>query len=169
MTARAGNVIGGGDWSPDRLIPDFVRAAMAERPVTIRYPGATRPWQHVLEPLAGYLLYAERLYAGVHLPPALNFGPVGDSSRTVGWVVEQLMARWGSPTAWKQDNIEPAPEARTLTVDATLATQSLGWFPRLDPETALDWTVAWYRAHAGGQEMRAYSLAEIQRYQELSQ
>ncbi len=163
--ARAGNVIGGGDWAPDRLLPDFVRATRAGRAVEIRYPDATRPWQHVLEPLAGYLLYAERLYSDSRVPLALNFGPAGNAVQPVRWVVERLVGRWGSAAAWRQDSSDSPPEALALTLDSALARQSLGWQPRLELEQALDWTVAWYRAQSEGQDMRKYSLAEAQRYQ----
>ena len=165
-SARAGNVIGGGDWAADRLIPDFVRAAEAGRPVTLRYPEATRPWQHVLEPLAGYLDYAERLYAGDRVPPALNFGPAADDVQSVRWVIEQLLERWGDGAGWRADKTQTMPEMRRLTLDASLATQFLGWQPRLVLKEALDWTVAWYRAHDASRDMRSYSVDQIRRYQE---
>jgi CDP-glucose 4,6-dehydratase len=168
-TARAGNVIGGGDWATDRLIPDFVRAMAAGREVAIRHPEATRPWQHVLEPLAGYIAYAERLHAGAEVPPALNFGPAADDVRPVRWVVERMTGLWGDGAAWRQDKAETVPEAHLLTLDAGLAIRSLGWQPRLALEPALDWTVAWYKSHGEGRDMRAYSLEQIERYRELGQ
>jgi len=168
-SARAGNVIGGGDWAEDRLIPDFVRAMAAGRQVAIRHPEATRPWQHVLEPLAGYLAYAEQLSANPTLPPALNFGPVEDDVRSVRWVAERMTELWGNGARWRLDQAETVPEAQRLTLDATLASESLGWRPRLSIAQALDWTVDWYRAHAGGRDMRAYSLDQIERYRESGQ
>lgn len=166
-SARAGNVIGGGDWATDRLVPDFVRAAKASAPVAIRHPAATRPWQHVLDPLAGYLRYAERLYAGDGAPQALNFGPAMADMRPVRWVVERLVEHWGQESSWIQDGAETPPEATALTLDAGLAIRSLDWRPHLTLERALDWTVAWYRAHEDGRDMRGYSLDEIRRYQDL--
>ncbi len=168
-TARAGNVIGGGDWAVDRLIPDFVRAMAAGREVPIRHPEATRPWQHVLEPLAGYLAYAERLTANPALPRALNFGPAADDIQPVRWVVERMTELWGSGACWRADRAETVPEAHLLTLDASLATKALGWQPRLPLAQALDWTVTWYRAHAEGRDMRAYSRDQIERYRELGQ
>lgn len=168
-TARAGNVIGGGDWAVDRLIPDFVRAMGAGRELLIRHPEATRPWQHVLEPLAGYLAYAEQLSANPALPPALNFGPAADDIRPVRWVVERMTERWGHGASWRVDQAETVPEAQLLTLDAGLAGKSLGWRPRLPLGRALDWTVEWYRAQGEGRDMRAYSLDQIERYQESGQ
>ncbi|MDJ0942195.1 MAG: CDP-glucose 4,6-dehydratase [Kiloniellales bacterium] len=168
VSARAGNVIGGGDWATDRLVPDFVRAVGAGVSVAIRHPDATRPWQHVLDPLAGYLRYAERICAGDDPPKALNFGPDTADVRPVRWVVDRLVKRWGDGSGWRQDGTETPPEAAALMLDAGLAIRTLGWRPRLRLEQAIDWTVAWYRACEGGGDMRAYSLNEIQRYQELA-
>ena len=166
-SARAGNVIGGGDWATDRLVPDFVRAMRRRQAVAIRHPDATRPWQHVLDALAGYLIYAARLYNGEEVPRALNFGPPTDDARSVQWVVERLVEQWGEEAAWRTDEADTVPEAQSLTLDPALATRSLRWHPRLVIDQALDWTVAWYRAHHDGQDMRAYSLDQIRRHQEL--
>ncbi|MFQ5786269.1 MAG: CDP-glucose 4,6-dehydratase, partial [Alphaproteobacteria bacterium] len=168
--ARAGNVIGGGDWAADRLVPDFVRAAASAQSLVLRHPEATRPWQHVLDPLAGYLIYIERLFAadGDGLPAALNFGPPAASVQPVGRVVDALAERWGGGVSWKKTDAAPAPEATALALDASLARRSLGWRPRLDFAQALDWTAAWYRAHCEGRDMRAYSLDELRRYAGLS-
>ena len=166
-SARAGNIIGGGDWATDRLVADFVRAMEAGRPLLVRHPEATRPWQHVLDPLAGYLAYAEELHAGAELPPALNFGPPADGERPVRWVVERLDELWGEGAGWRADDGEAVPEAHLLTLDASLAVRALEWQPRLALDQALEWTAAWYRARSAGREMRAYSLDEIARYREL--
>lgn len=167
VSARAGNVIGGGDWAVDRLIPDFIRAAEAGRPVVLRHPDATRPWQHVLDPLLGYLFYAERLHAGSDLPTALNFGPSSDDVWPVRRVVERLARSWGDGIGWTADNAETVREAQALTLDATRATRSLGWRPRLGLDDALDWTASWYRAHGEGRDMRACSLEQLDRYGDM--
>ncbi len=166
-SARAGNVIGGGDWAVDRLVPDFIRAAEAGVPLVLRHPDATRPWQHVLDPLLGYLIYAERLYAGTDVSPALNFGPSPDDVWPVRRVVERLARSWGDGIGWTADNAETVHEAQALTLDATRATRSLGWRPRLGLEDALDWTASWYRAHRDGCDMRAYSLGQLDRYEDI--
>lgn len=165
-SARAGNVIGGGDWAIDRLIPDFIRSAAAGRPLVLRHPDATRPWQHVLDPLLGYLIYAERLHGG-DVSPAFNFGPSSDDVWPVRRVVERLARSWGDGIGWTADNAETVHEAQALTLDATRATRSLGWRPRLRLDDALDWTASWYRAHGDGRDMRACSLEQLDRYKEI--
>ena len=164
--ARAGNVIGGGDWGPDRLVPDFMRAVAAGGTLAVRNPAAVRPWQHVLDPLAGYLLYAERLLAGGEAADALNFGPGTDDAWSVGRLADGLAGRWGDGAAWRADTGAHPPEAALLTLDAGRAGKTLGWRPRLALDAALDWTVAWHRAHGAGADMRAHSLADIARYRE---
>ncbi len=162
-TARAGNVIGGGDWAEDRLIPDAMRAFTAGRPLIVRNPDAVRPWQHVLEPLAGYALLAEAL-AGPHPPcaPALNFGPAAADARSVREVVEAVSARWGHGAAWSQDPEVQPYEARLLEVDSSLARAELGWAPLWRLDEGLDRTVDWYRAQAGGQDMAAFTRAQVE-------
>lgn len=146
-TARAGNVIGGGDYSPDRLVPDLLSAFRKGRPALIRHPNATRPWQHVLEPLRGYLMLAERLYGdGAAWGEAWNFGPAEADVRTVSWVAEGLASRWGGGASW-----EPAPdaslhEATNLKLDISKAKSRLKWHPKLDVLQALDLVVAWERS-----------------------
>jgi CDP-glucose 4,6-dehydratase len=151
VTARAGNVIGGGDWSPGRLVPDLVRAWTAGETALLRMPGAVRPWQHVLQPLHGYLVYAERLAAGDDLPPALNFGPDDSQAVTVGELVDYAAATWRG-----HGGSLPEPPARTvpmpdiaetghLEIDSTLAATTLGWRNVVDWRTATEWTVDWYR------------------------
>jgi CDP-glucose 4,6-dehydratase len=164
-SARAGNVIGGGDWAADRLIPDFLRALDAERTLEIRSPLAIRPWQHVLEPLAGYLLLAEKLYLeGAAFAEGWNFGPDDNDAKQVGWIVEHLCnqvpdARWQCDTA-------PQPhEANTLKLDSSKAKSRLGWQPRWNLPAALDQTLAWHRAWRAGADMAATSLRQIHAYE----
>jgi CDP-glucose 4,6-dehydratase len=166
-SARAGNVIGGGDWAVDRLIPDFVRAAGAGRPLVLRHPDATRPWQHVLDPLLGYLIYAERLHAGSDVSVAHNFGPPSDDVWPVHRVVERLARSWGDGIGWTADNAETVHEAQALTLDSARATRSLGWRPRLRLDDALHWTASWYCAYGDGRDMRAYSLEQLDRYEDI--
>lgn len=168
-TARAGNVIGGGDWAEDRLVPDFVRAAGRGETLVLRHPEAVRPWQHVLEPLAGYLTYAQRLCEGAEVPPALNFGPRADDARTVGAIVRRLTEAWGGGgPGWQQDAQAGVPEAHLLTLDAGAAQRAIGWRPVWTADQALDRTAAWYRAHLDGQDMRAVSARQLDEYEEMS-
>ena len=160
-SARAGNVIGGGDWAPDRLLPDIVRAAEAGESVAIRNPDAVRPWQHVLNPLSGYLVLAERLWEGAAAPGGWNFGPELHESITVRELAERVAARWPGPLAW---SVDPAPhphEARTLVLDSGKARDLLGWAPLWSLDEALDATVGWYAACAQGGDARAITRAQI--------
>jgi len=167
-TARAGNVIGGGDWSVDRLIPDCVRALEAARPVSLRYPDAVRPWQHVLEPLGGYLELARALVRSPgSAPRAVNFGPDAASFSTVKAVVEAFSARFGGRPGWELDRSAHPSEARALTLSSMLAERTLGWRPRLDVDRALLWTADWYRARAAREDMLRFSEAQIAQYQTL--
>ena len=168
-TARAGNVIGGGDWSEDRLVPDIWRALRAGRPVALRYPDATRPWQHVLDPLLGYLLYLEDLATATATPPAaLNFGPDDrDGTLSVAAVVDAMATAFGTTQRWVA---EPGPhpaEMPTLALDAARARQALGWQPRLASTDAIDWTADWYRHFDAGADMRASTLDQLSRYEAL--
>lgn len=170
-TVRAGNVIGGGDWSDDRLVPDFIRALERGEPILLRYPHAVRPWQHVLEPLGGYLRFAQALSADRDgaLPDALNFGPDEDSVATVSELAEALGAAHGVADAWR-----PAPgphprEAAALRLSSDLARQSIGWQPQLTLREAVDWTAAWYRANSEGADMRAFSLRQIAAYESAAE
>lgn len=166
-TARAGNAIGGGDWAADRLVPDFFRAAARGRMPAIRYPHAVRPWQHVLEPLSGYLLLAEKLYeAGPHYAEAWNFGPDAAECRTVQWVVNELCRLWGlggDPGA--NASCHP-PEAEYLVLDCAKAKSRLHWFPRWHIEEALEKTVEWMRAYYQGQPMLDICLRQIEQYRQ---
>ena len=167
-TARAGNVIGGGDWSAERLIPDCVRALTARTQVTLRYPGAVRPWQHVLEPLEGYLALAEALVrAPAATPRAVNFGPDAASFRQVREVVDGFSARFGGKPGWKLDASDHPAEARALTLSSALAERALGWRPRLEIGEALAWTADWYRAYAAKENMVSFSQMQIARYAAL--
>jgi len=168
-TARAGNVIGGGDWSPDRLIPDCVRALKSGQTVNLRYPDAVRPWQHVLEPLSGYLVLARALIERpTGIPHAVNFGPDPASFCTVREVVDAFSARFGGKPGWHRDPGVHPLEAQALTLSSSLAQRSLGWRPTLDVTASLAWTADWYRAHAAGEDMLAFSRAQIARYRSMS-
>lgn len=159
-SARAGNVIGGGDWSDDRLIPDIVRAVAAKEVVQIRNPGAIRPWQHVMEPLAGYLMLAERLYTdGGPFASGWNFGPAIGDTQPVSALVERLSQTFDCE--WQLDEGEHPHEARFLKLDISKAVADLGYQPRISLETALDWTAGWYQAHFDGQDMRAVTEQQI--------
>jgi len=167
-TARAGNVIGGGDWAEDRLIPDFVRALAAKRALELRQPKSVRPWQHVLDPVAGYLLLAERLAMGKKIPSAFNFGPSGQELRTTLELVERLYAAFQRKPDWRHVAQPGIGEKKTLTLDAGLAQNTLGWRPRLSIDQAIDWTVEWYAAHSAGSPMAQITDAQIARYESLA-
>ena len=161
-SARAGNVIGGGDWAEDRLVPDFVRATLKGEPVRIRRPDAVRPWQHVLDPLHGYLLLAEKLLAeGERWAQGWNFGPDERDARNVRWVADRFVSLWGGAARWEQDRGEHPHEAAMLRLDISKARQVLGWRPAWDVERALERTVQWYNAHAGGADARSLVLEQI--------
>jgi CDP-glucose 4,6-dehydratase len=166
-TARAGNVIGGGDWSEDRLIPDLWRAVRAGEPLRLRNPDATRPWQHVLEPLAGYLAYVERLASGAEVPSALNFGPPADDVLTVAEVADTMLAAVGSTQRWVKVEGPQPEEAQFLTIDPALAISSIGWRPRLSAMDALQWTAEWYGAVLNGADARQTATEQIRRYEAL--
>ncbi len=164
-TARAGNVIGGGDWSADRLIPDCVRALKAGTPVSLRYPDAVRPWQHVFEPLGGYLTLAQALVQSPRSAPrAVNFGPDAASFSTVRAVVEAFSARFEGKPGWEPDRSTQPREAQALTLSSTLASRALGWQPALDMDRSLLWTADWYRAHAAREDMLKFSEAQLAHY-----
>jgi CDP-glucose 4,6-dehydratase len=168
-SARAGNVIGGGDWADDRLVPDCVRAFQKGEAVRLRHPEARRPWQHVLEPLAGYLALAERLHAGDRSCAAgWNFAPPQADQCSVGDVVDRLAKLWGESARWERTGGAPAPETPVLMLDAARAQQHLAWRPRLALDPALEWTVAWYRRARAGESAAALCSEQIRRYSELS-
>jgi len=163
-TARAGNVIGGGDFAADRLVPDFLRAVDSGSVLRVRSPHATRPWQHVLEPLSGYLLLAERAHAEpAAFAAAFNFGPSDDDSREVGWLVERLAAE--SPGArWEIDRAPRPHEAQSLKLDSSLARSRLGWQPCWHVDGALERTLAWHRAWRNHDDMHAVTREQISAY-----
>jgi CDP-glucose 4,6-dehydratase len=167
-TVRAGNVIGGGDWSADRLIPDCIRALEANETVALRFPNAIRPWQHVLEPLSGYLALAQALAEDpTRAPRAVNFGPNPSSFCRVHEVVDAFSARFSGKPGWRPDTVAYPKEAAALTLSSVLAESRLGWHPRLGVSESLAWTADWYKAYAQGDDMVEYSQAQIARYQSL--
>jgi CDP-glucose 4,6-dehydratase len=164
-SARAGNVIGGGDWAEDRLIPDIMRAIVQGKPVGIRNPHAIRPWQHVLEPLSGYLVLAQKLYQeGVAYAEGWNFGPNEVDAKPVQWIVDKLTEAWGEGASWVLDDGNHPHEAHYLKLDCSKAGARLNWHPRWHLEDALAAIVEWQRAHQQGQEMRAVTLQQIAAY-----
>lgn len=164
-TVRAGNVIGGGDWAQDRLIPDILQALQEKRPVLIRNPHAIRPWQHVLEPLSGYLLLAERLYTTGQIDAeGWNFGPRDEDARPVQWIVEHLCEHWGGGATWTLQPGDHPHEASFLKLDISKARQRLEWAPRWSLETALNRITEWHQAWLNGQDMRAVCLNQISQY-----
>ena len=165
-SARAGNVIGGGDWAADRLVPDILRAFEENLPVIIRNPYATRPWQHVLEPLSGYLALAERLYTdGQAFAEGWNFGPHDDDARAVQWIVEHLVSNWGNGASWQLDGGAHPHEANYLKLDISKAKARLGWQPRWALGTALQATKDWHQKWLAGTDMKAVTLGQIKQYQ----
>jgi CDP-glucose 4,6-dehydratase len=168
-SARAGNAIGGGDWTADQLIPDLMRAFLAGQSCLIRNPAAIRPWQFVLEPLRGYLLLAERLaeepagYAS-----AWNFGPAETDAKPVSWIADELVRLWGNNAVWNRDAAMHPSEANFLKLDASKAKSCLGWHPVLPLNSALDWIIEWYRAFHAGTDLRRLTQAQTERYEVLS-
>lgn len=163
-SVRAGNVIGGGDWAPERLIPDIMRATLAGGVVPIRHPNAIRPWQHVLNPLSGYLELAQRLCEDPSMATAFNFGPDDSDTRPVQWLVEQIDSRWPDPIAWQIDTGPHPHEATYLKLDSSRAKARLGWTPKWGLAEGLDAIVEWYLALRDGTSVREITLAQIQRF-----
>lgn len=164
-SARAGNVIGGGDWAEDRLIPDIMRAITEGRAVNIRNPHAIRPWQHVLEPLSGYLLLAQKLYEeGPVYAEGWNFGPNDEDAKPVQWIVERLTQSWVEGASWVLDSGEHPHEAHYLKLDCSKAKAQLNWHPRWHLEETLDKIVEWHRASGDGKNMRELTLRQIDAY-----
>lgn len=166
-SGRAGNVIGGGDWATDRLIPDIMRAFLAGNQVVIRNPCAIRPWQHVLEPLSGYLMLAENLwYSRGNFSEAWNFGPDESDMRPVDWVMEKIAADWGRPGAWRVDEHDHHHEAAHLKLDSSKAKARLGWRPRWTLERALQATNEWYMNYQGTKDVADFTIDQIRQYEE---
>ena len=164
-TARAGNVIGGGDWAGDRLIPDILRAILAGEPVRIRNPHAIRPWQHVLEPLSGYLLLAQRLYEdGAQYAEGWNFGPADDDARPVEWIVQRICRQWGAGARYEIDKGEHPHEAHYLKLDCSKARSGLDWHPRWGLEKALDSIIEWTEHYRSGNDLQKVCLEQITDY-----
>lgn len=165
LTARAGNVIGGGDFADDRLVPDIIRALTQGEPAAIRHPDAIRPWQHVLDCLAGYFLYVQRLNEDRNLPRSLNFGPV-TGQITVGQLATSLCGSIDGSQGWQMAGDDGPPETKVLQLDSTRARHHLGWSEHRPHESAVAATAAWYQRYLKGQHMRAASLWDIRSYME---
>jgi len=164
-TARAGNVIGGGDWASDRLVPDILKGFSKNEVVQIRNPESIRPWQHVLEPLSGYLTLAEHLYTkGLSYAKGWNFGPHDEDTRPVQWIVEQLAQHWGKGATWQQDIGQHPHEANYLKLDISKAKALLGWSPTWNLETTLQKITHWHRAWIGQEDMKKLCLDQILQY-----
>ncbi len=164
-TARAGNVIGGGDWAEDRLIPDFIRAISQVKEVKIRSPFAIRPWQYVLEPLSGYLLLAAKLFTnGMQYAEAWNFGPEDCDAKNVEWIIDALCKRWGKGASYSIDSNPQSHEANYLKLDCSKARAELGWMPKWDIQTTLNSIVEWSKAFLDGENMRRITENQINSY-----
>jgi CDP-glucose 4,6-dehydratase len=168
-SVRAGNVIGGGDWTRDQLIPDLMRAYLAGKSCLIRNPSAIRPWQFVLEPLRGYLMVAEQLAENAsRFASSWNFGPDETDVKPVSWIADKLAQSWGSSASWNQDAGKHPREAHYLKLDASKARACLDWHPLLPLNPALDWIVEWYRAFQAGDDLRGLTRKQIERYEALA-
>lgn len=164
-SARAGNVIGGGDWAEDRLIPDIIRAFNMDKPVQIRNPSSIRPWQHVLEPLAGYMVLSEMLFeSGPEYAEAWNFGPYDEGAKPVEWIVRKMAEKWGSGASWTIDNGNHPHEATYLKLDCSKAHKRLQWRPKWSLEFALEKIIEWYRAETKGFDLKDICMAQIEEY-----
>ena len=165
-TARAGNIIGGGDWGEDRLVPDMIRALAAGQPVQIRAPNSVRPWQHVLDPLQGYLQLTEKLMAGnAAFAGSWNFGPQPSEFQSVGALVAKFADNWGPGATWQADDGQHVKETKILSLDPTKAITKLSWKPALSLDESVRLTVEWHKQHQHGADVLAVSLAQIEAYQ----
>lgn len=168
-SARAGNAIGGGDWTSNQLIPDLIRAFVAGEPCLIRNPSACRPWQFVLEPLRGYLILAERLFVdGAEFASGWNFGPADSDAKPVSWIADDLVRLWGDGAAWTRDSANHPPEAHALKLDASKAATYLGWYPVIPLVSALAWIAEWYKGFCAGEDLRKLTCGQIERYEKRS-
>jgi CDP-glucose 4,6-dehydratase len=166
-SVRAGNVIGGGDWSAERLIPDIVRAFAKGEPVLIRSPKAMRPWQHVLDALHGYVMLAEQMWSDASFADAWNFGPSDDDTQPVAWIVERMTELWGDGARWVYDSMPAPHEATLLKLDSSKARSRLGWTPKINLLMALEWVVHWYKENHKNHDMCAVTLGQIEQYKDL--
>lgn len=164
-SARAGNVVGGGDWAQERLVPDIMRGAMTDGLVRIRNPHAVRPWQHVLNPLSGYLVLAQALWESIEYAEGWNFGPDDGDARPVAWMVDRICELWPRPLIVKSSDGSPLHEAVLLKLDSSRARLRLGWQPRWDLRQGLEAVVEWYSALDAGENMRAATLTQIEAFQ----
>ena len=164
-SVRSGNVIGGGDWSADRLMPDCVRALLDKKRIVLRNPNAVRPWQHVLEPLSGYLLLAQKLYNnGPEYSEGWNFGPDDGDAKPVEWIVKKICEKWGQKSSYKIDKGEHPHEAHYLKLDCSKAKEKLGWYPRWNLEKAIDSVIEWTQAYQENKDVRKACLKQIEEY-----
>jgi CDP-glucose 4,6-dehydratase len=167
-SARAGNVVGGGDWAEARLLPDIMRAVLAAQPVVIRSPDAIRPWQHVLEPLSGYMRLAERLWEnGPNYAESWNFGPNEEDAKPVAWITDWVVRAWGEGSTWEVEGADHPHEATYLKLDCSKAKARLNWNPKWNIEQALTTTVEWYKRYQAGHDIRSLMLRQIQDYMSL--
>lgn len=165
-SARAGNVIGGGDWSDDRLIPDILKAFEKNEPVIVRNPMATRPWQHVLEPLSGYLVLAQHLYEeGGEFAEGWNFGPKDEDCKPVSWILDKIVVKWGKGAAWELDKNNNPHEAGYLKLDCSKAAMQLNWRPKWNLEDTLESIINWHQHYLSGKNIKEQCLLEIAKYQ----
>ncbi len=169
-SVRAGNVIGGGDWSHDRLVPDTIKSLIEGRPVELRFPNAIRPWQHVLEPISGYVMLAEKLFEpnSSGFAEGWNFAPAEEDAKPVGWLVEKIQQAWGVEPQWQPQGGPKPHEHIYLKLDSSKARAKLGWQPRLRIEETVNWVVDWYRAAHEGKDARDLCIESIERYRNLA-
>ena len=167
-SCRAGNVIGGGDWGKDRLIPDIIKGIINNETIKIRNPNSTRPWQHVLDPLNGYLTLAEKLWlSGSEFSEGWNFGPQEDDEKPVKWIIEKLTEQWSKDIRWDVDNGINPHEENYLRLNCDKANSRLGWMPKLNLEQGLDWTIQWYKQYEQNKDMREITERQIEEFQKL--
>ncbi|MFN2498990.1 MAG: CDP-glucose 4,6-dehydratase [Pyrinomonadaceae bacterium] len=169
-SVRAGNVVGGGDWASDRLVPDIMRALLADRPAVIRNPEATRPWQHVLDPLAGYIRLMENLVTdGSKYAESWNFGPRVEDAKPVSWVAQRLVELWDGDKGWQVEDADHPHEAHYLKLDSAKAAAQLGWQPQWNIDEGLRAVVDWYKCYESGQELRDLMVRQIESYMNTTQ
>ncbi|WP_242256029.1 CDP-glucose 4,6-dehydratase [Bacillus cereus group sp. BfR-BA-01379] len=166
-SVRAGNVIGGGDWAEDRLFPDVIRAYLQDGTLNIRNKHAIRPWQHVLDPLHGYTLLAEKLWQDAEYAAAWNFGPINEPNRTVHDVIQSIMQLWNRPLKILSPHTNTPYESPILTLDSTKAVNKLAWTPKLSTDHSIAWTVAWYKKYASGENMESFTRQQIDAFKNL--